>query len=449
MKKFTFLILAGLIIGIYYLWEVDKLPYPLQSNETMFMQTIDLQVPITQSKNRSEADSASVPHKAWHNNGFSCAGCHQINQNEKLNTYTCVSCHDGTLGFYNVSKEKGESPFHIKPVFEWQQQEDVETAEVVQRALTCSNCHNPHGSYSDRLLNNNPFGTARVTPENGGYLAEGSVYNYSDLVKTHNAFKGSFIGGSSSGVWFSRKDGLVEDTKVPIFMLVRGTAQQLDLVDDGVPANATVIMVYQYLERPATHQIPYRRGYYMPAQLPWLYGYDYGASQNNYWTQFFVGDVTNGNLVTETAKNGVVHYRDVVDALDEEWNDQLTFNYLKGYVYATDSTLDHVTSGEVAQSHSVILERVETANYAGLSIVKTNLEGLNQFKFDEKTIRPAYGARLGHLAVDISKYCSTCHLPYLAGKTDGKFSFAHQNFSDYDNWNCLKCHYGHEAVKEK
>lgn len=451
MKKIAFLLLAILTIaiGIYYFGL--HIPDLFQnSNKTALVQIekdIPRQVPLINSKNRIEADLTFVPHEQLHGNALSCSNCHQSLNKQALSTFACISCHDGTLGFYNVNKEKGESLFHIKPEFSWQQLEEEESVDS-DRVLTCSNCHNPHGSYSDRLLHNNPFGTANLTPENGGYLAKGNVYNYSELVKTHNAFEGSFIGGSNSGVWFSRKDGAVEATKIPIFMLVRGSGQQLGLVNEGVPASATVITVYQYMESPATHRIPYRRGYYIPAKLPWLYGYDYGAPENHYWTRFFIGEFAPENLVTETAENGIIHYQDIVDAHDEQWNKHLTFNYPKGFVYATDSTLDSVTSGEVAQTHSVLLDKVETANYDGVSIFKTNLEALNQFKFDQDSIGTSKGARIGRLAVDVTKYCSSCHLPYLAGETTGKFSFAHQNFSDFDKWNCLKCHYGHEPIKE-
>lgn len=448
MKKITFLLLAGLTIGIYFYEVAEKLPIPKlfqNSLKTAFMQidsNTPLQVPIIKSKNRNEADPSYVPHELWHNNALTCSSCHQSQNNQIFSTSTCISCHDGTLGFYNVNKKNGESPFHSKSEFDGQQQK-VRESEEGNRALTCSDCHNPHGSYSDRLLHNNPFGTANIPPDDGGYLAKGKVFNYSELVKTHNAFKESFIGGSHSGVWFSRKDGRVEDTKIPNFILVRGSGQQLDLVDDGVPPSAKVIIVYQYMELPATNRIPNRRGYYIPSKLPWLYGYDYGFPQNHYWTRFFIDDSSPENLITETIENGIVHYRDIVDPHDEQWNKHVIFNYSKGFVYATDSTLDSVTSGEVAQTHSVILDKVETRNYAGVSIIKTNLEELSQYKIDRKRMGTSKGALLGKLAVNMTKYCSSCHVPYLAGKTTGKFSFAHRNFSDFDKWNCLKCHYGH------
>lgn len=100
----------------------------------------------------------------------------------------------------------------------------------------------------------------------------------------------------------------------------------------------------------------------------------------------------------------------------------------------------------MAQSHSITFNKNEVGKYGDTSIIETNLEELRQYKITKDSFATPKGEELGRLAVEVTKYCTSCHLPYLAGETTRKFSFAHQNFSDLDNWNCLKCHVSHQSI---
>jgi cytochrome c553 len=74
----------------------------------------------------------------------------------------CMSCHDGTMGFYNVTaaSEAGVIDSHEMSA----SMHDVDSELAVKAApgalkntstatFECSSCHNPHGSANDRLLN--------------------------------------------------------------------------------------------------------------------------------------------------------------------------------------------------------------------------------------------------------------------------------------------------------
>lgn len=107
-------------------------------------------------------------HGNFQNNTNSCANCHSTHNGEdemllmKSGEYElCMSCHDGTMGFYNVTKasEAGVIDSHEMSA----SMHDVKS-ELTEKAapgalnnkstgtFECSSCHNPHGSANDRLL---------------------------------------------------------------------------------------------------------------------------------------------------------------------------------------------------------------------------------------------------------------------------------------------------------
>lgn len=113
-------------------------------------------------------------HGNFQNNTNSCANCHSVHNggNSQLlmksgDEYDlCMSCHDGTMGFYNVDHASGAGIFNSTQASA--SMHEVKSAVKVNSApgsynnqaadtqvLECSSCHNPHGSVNDRLLNEN------------------------------------------------------------------------------------------------------------------------------------------------------------------------------------------------------------------------------------------------------------------------------------------------------
>ncbi|WP_040204194.1 cytochrome c3 family protein [Neobacillus jeddahensis] len=141
-------------------------------------------------------------HGNFQNNTNSCANCHSTHQADGANllkfTETeadlCLTCHDGTLGFYNVlGKGSGAGTFNT--THESASMHNVGTVEIGSapgaldnkstEELQCSSCHNPHGTTNDRLLNNTVAGvTVSTTPikldltEDPAYAA---INNASDM----------------------------------------------------------------------------------------------------------------------------------------------------------------------------------------------------------------------------------------------------------------------------
>ncbi|MEO2077625.1 MAG: cytochrome c3 family protein [Bacillus sp. (in: firmicutes)] len=107
-------------------------------------------------------------HGNFQNNTNSCANCHSTHNGEnemllmKSGEYElCMSCHDGTMGFYDVTKSSGAGTFDDSHLSSSMHNVDsdllVKTApgafkNTSTAVLECSSCHNPHGSPNDRLL---------------------------------------------------------------------------------------------------------------------------------------------------------------------------------------------------------------------------------------------------------------------------------------------------------
>ena len=123
--------------------------------------------------------STHKTHGNFQNNTNSCANCHSTHNGEdemllmKDGEYElCMSCHDGTMGFYDVTKSSGAGTFddsHLSSSMH-----NVDSGLKVGSApgkylnnstadLECSSCHNPHGSANDRILNETVAGKAFAT----------------------------------------------------------------------------------------------------------------------------------------------------------------------------------------------------------------------------------------------------------------------------------------------
>ncbi|MGM0902843.1 MAG: cytochrome c3 family protein [Bacillota bacterium] len=108
-------------------------------------------------------------HGNFQNNTNSCANCHSTHQGdtdtllkfENAEYDMCLSCHDGTMGFYNVLGT-GAGAGTFNDTHDSSSMHNVKSGIAINAApgathtstteLTCSSCHNPHGSVNDRLL---------------------------------------------------------------------------------------------------------------------------------------------------------------------------------------------------------------------------------------------------------------------------------------------------------
>ncbi|MCM3763411.1 cytochrome c3 family protein [Neobacillus niacini] len=123
--------------------------------------------------------STHKTHGNFQNNTNSCANCHSTHNGEneyllmKDGEYDlCMSCHDGTMGFYDVTKSSGAGTFDDSHLSSSMHNVDSNLKigsapgafkNASTAVLECSSCHNPHGSPNDRLLNETVAGKTFAT----------------------------------------------------------------------------------------------------------------------------------------------------------------------------------------------------------------------------------------------------------------------------------------------
>ncbi|KKK38807.1 hypothetical protein WQ57_07470 [Mesobacillus campisalis] len=118
-------------------------------------------------------------HGNFQNNTNSCANCHSTHQGDtdtllkfqNAEYDMCLSCHDGTMGFYNVLGQ-GAGAGTFNDTHDSSSMHNVKSGITISAApgathtldaeLTCSSCHNPHGSVNDRLLKETVTGAGKL-----------------------------------------------------------------------------------------------------------------------------------------------------------------------------------------------------------------------------------------------------------------------------------------------
>ena len=144
-------------------------------------------------------------HGNYANNTNTCATCHQTHTASSKNLVfadsvyqSCIACHDGTGGGDRRNVLHTDYDFVMERNSPNEDGETATTAGIFSgthtsnmsvhlttgavaikaapggnpdgdgSAFTCASCHNPHGSYSDKYLHQNPNGMATVPIEEGG-----------------------------------------------------------------------------------------------------------------------------------------------------------------------------------------------------------------------------------------------------------------------------------------
>ena len=180
------------------------------------IKAVDDTLKFNQDGSRVETGKQRI-HGEYQNNTNSCASCHQTHTGASENLlfkngvyYTCTACHDGTLGFYNVfasssagtfgGTEEGHASVHMANGSMKVKAspggnstgKDIEGNDLANwtSEFTCASCHSPHGSYSDRLLNNNPNGIATIP------MRDDDAGTYTGITKIANGGVNALTGGS-------------------------------------------------------------------------------------------------------------------------------------------------------------------------------------------------------------------------------------------------------------
>lgn len=363
-------------------------------------------------------------HGSYMNNTNSCASCHQTHTGASKNLLfkngeyaTCTACHDGTLGFYNVftgsnsagtfgGTHDGNMSVHLaNGTVELKAAPggDKDGTGNWEEEFTCASCHAPHGSYSDRLLHENPNEMGNTLVKDGGKRLE-NVPVVSD------------ISSKVTGADVTYKDATGADVTIN-YVLYRfdiGTTVDAAYSAKGLTTGDTVLQLMKW-----------NGTKYVNDTDPWLHGYEFDENHvKHYWTAF---KDTTGKEVFDT---------------DQLKKGEILGNGFAGVPAsktALVTTVKSLTSGNVARGYVVKLDvSAPNAN----NVTTTTASSLWASKKADGSTNPGYVANRG---VAMSTFCSACHTDYLAGsgKETGTFDHAYRHTTTSDSYTCVRCHYAH------
>ncbi|MDR6998806.1 cytochrome c3 family protein [Neobacillus niacini] len=363
-------------------------------------------------------------HGSYMNNTNSCASCHQTHTGASKNLLfkngeyaTCTACHDGTLGFYNVftgsnsagtfgGTHDGNMSVHLaNGTVELKAAPggDKDGTGNWEEEFTCASCHAPHGSYSDRLLHENPNEMGNTLVKDGGKRLE-NVPVVSD------------ISSKVTGADVTYKDATGADVTIN-YVLYRfdiGTTVDAAYSAKGLTTGDTILQLMKW-----------NGTKYVNDTDPWLHGYEFDENHvKHYWTAF---KDTTGKEVFDT---------------DQLKKGEILGNGFAGVPAsktALVTTVKSLTSGNVARGYVVKLDvSAPNAN----NVTTTTASSLWASKKADGSSNPGYVANRG---VAMSTFCSACHTDYLAGsgKETGTFDHAYRHTTTSDSYTCVRCHYAH------
>jgi predicted CXXCH cytochrome family protein len=443
-----------LMIGLFSIVVIISLYYngPIfaeKKNSSKTSKLTSTKIVSTNIQTLNSTTSSQQTHGSFSNNTNACASCHQTHNSgsDKLlikdEIYsTCISCHDGTLGIYNVFTSStagtfkgstgGNSSIHnstgsltIKSAPGGISGAHLSEDEIKSKGgswteeFNCASCHSPHGSYSDRLLNYNPNGMGNTDLKDGG--------NKAVLIPV--------LPFSTNNV--SKK---YTDSKEPNgypFILIRGTKINLGITDDKMKETDAVIALYAWdkdLDK------------YIRLENPWIYGVSYGTHRTN-WTELYKTQTPDYSMDS----NG--EYENIINFSDSD----VHFQYNKGYVYSSGNQLDDAVRGDIAQAYVVKLDKVKTSTYGDIPVYAINQAALHQGPVDpigtakndpsikKMSLSNGKFAAVG-LGKAMSKFCSACHSDYLAHSGEKMAFFnsdAYRHSTDQDQFSCVRCHFAH------
>ncbi|ULT56432.1 hypothetical protein L1999_25880 [Neobacillus drentensis] len=404
-------------------------------------------------KGKDGSHGTQRTHGEYMNNTNSCASCHQTHTGAgasllfKDGEYaTCTACHDGTLGFYNVMGEGSNSAGTFGGSHDGNMSAHLANGTVKLSAapggnmkevtgrggewteeFTCANCHAPHGSYSDRLLHEDPNGMGNTLVKDGGKKLEGTpVLDKTTLPDMKVKYAAADI---------VIKDALDKVSSTANYIVYRFNIG--DATDTNAPTNADYAAKGLQNGDVVLQLMKWNGTQYVIDTDPWLHEYDFDSTHTkHYWTAFYDGSKYAANYADPEFANKL---KDIVHTDSLKAGEKLGAGFIgvrnDTTTYPGADTLitnfGKVTTGNIARGYVVKLD-VSTVD-AKNNVTKTNVASLW-----------AGGANAGK-GVAMSTWCASCHTDYLAssGKETGTFDHAYRHTTNSDTYTCVRCHYAH------
>ncbi|MDF2946621.1 MAG: doubled domain protein [Bacillales bacterium] len=424
-------------------------------------------------------------HTDFQENTNSCASCHMTHTaNAKQLLFgtstqsTCLSCHDGSLGFYNV--KTGELYTHNAPAELVAIDPDfpsITTADVVasnagsfdrsvqdasmhnvdtHKALSvkaapggyytgaeseltngekgtwgdefsCASCHAPHGSYSDRLLHYNPNGMGTVDVKDRGFgLINNPTISTTEQTLGYPVQTIADITGAA-GTAAPTKYKLVKATKAD--HVAFGTAASK--FDAATTDGTIIIAAYKAADDEGAPVFPYTMD-----TTPWLNSAEYPYTFEH--QMMFKAGVT---MALDTNADGVVNSPEAGSLGVTPRTTGVSYNYAKAY--ASGAPLADVVQMRIPRVSVVDLDLVQVATYLpnvkDIPLLVTSNAAMTNGNLDVNGDVMAAGGSKSGMGVKFSQFCAACHVDYLAssGAPSG-----HYNNNAGTSMTCNSCHTG-------
>ncbi|WML46056.1 cytochrome c3 family protein [Neobacillus sp. PS3-40] len=426
-------------------------------------------------------------HGEYQNNTNSCASCHQTHTGAsegllfKDGKYaTCTACHDGTLGFYNVmtgsnsagtfgGTHDGNMSAHLAdgsvklnaaPGGNFAAKDDATSTRGGEwtEEFTCANCHAPHGSYSDRLLNEDPNGMANTLIKDGGKKLESvpvlDKTTLTDLTTKQAAGNITYKDATNADLTVNyiafrfQVGDLLQPTN-----LDKNSVDQYPaaMTAAGLKTGDWVVQIMKWVPKYDKDGVTEITGSkYVIDTDPFIHEYDFDTTHTkHYWTAFYSGATYDA---TYADPDYVGKYKDTVDTDRLKNGEVLGQGFLAAKTDASFlanakliTDIQSVKFGNVARGYVVKLAKVlPTAGSTDdiNNLYSTDVSALWASKFANGTTNPAYVSNRG---VAMSGFCAACHTDYLAvsGKETGTFDHAYRHNTTSDSYTCVRCHFAH------
>ncbi|CAG9608449.1 cytochrome c3 family protein [Pseudoneobacillus rhizosphaerae] len=389
-------------------------------------------------------------HGSYQNNTNSCASCHQTHtaassgllfKNGAYNT--CTACHDGTLGFYNVfgtsnAEDMGAGTFggthdgnmsvHMATgalEISAAPGSNAKVGTTWSAEFTCASCHDPHGSYSDRLLSVNPNGMATVERKSvnstvyGNKLMEVSVY---ETMPTANISATNLNDYAFKDITISAADiaAPVFDTATPPKIITPAGYYY----NTGLKVGDRVLQLQRYI------------GSWQNA--PGVYLTKQGINNTSYWPKLYKDTTLVWPPAVPTSEPGktTVANANKQDATDGKYwfNNSKAFYKVPGT--KGDGTINKIT--EVQKAYVVQLGYLPSGQNKLGGVVNPAANGYQPLVTDNN-----YLTTTGK-GIQMNEWCGACHVDYFTRtKTNTGVDGNYNHHTMSDSYNCERCHYAH------
>jgi predicted CXXCH cytochrome family protein len=455
-------------------------------NETNSNDTGTLGQAGTKVKNIIESNGfAQKTHGDYKSNTNSCASCHLTHTAngdslliEQTVGATCMACHDGSLGFYDVKSGKiftNSDVFTIEHrQMKFDHDNDITTpmeenhyldeemnlaeGDTFQVGSTaglfpnetdhsqsmhnvyddlelsaapggnidgggnwdkkfgCQSCHAPHGSYSDRLLHYNPNGMATTT-----WMDRGTSVGEAGLTETGNSVLNQETIDKQAPVYSSVPIPSLENP-IDMYVLVRSSANNHleKIVETGVKDinNQNIDINYFRTSEDGVTSTA------ITSNIIMVYKWDELTSK-------YIPDITpwiSGNLQYNiNASYSVSFFASTDPSLVNNTNisngkdGNIVIDFGKAFAFSPDANttwIDSVQIGHVARAYVVRLDKIKVAthNISGVELYVTNNGALvGEGLEDDGSARTKWGLSSSKgMGTAMSYFCISCHVDYLS-----------------------------------